>query len=183
MFNGYDKSQGGPVSDWPKWQRVLTSEAEDQASCTESEYVDWQSFIDGLADGTSAKRQLEKINSEGNRRRYQRDGDAFEKRDVWQSPREFLTRGAGDCEDFAILKYFASERLGFDPILVLVGSDFGLHAVTAVDIAGESWVLDNRMAIAAKASMVARIYQPKIALDQDGWWRYRRPAASEIPVA
>ena len=97
MFNGYDKSQGGPVSDWPKWQRVLTSEAEDQGSCTEPEYVDWQRFVDVLGDGTSAKRQLEKINSEGNRRRYQRDGDAFEKRDVWQSPREFLTRGAGDC--------------------------------------------------------------------------------------
>ena len=66
---------------------------------------------------------------------------------------------------------------------MLVGSDFGLHAVTAVDIAGESWVLDNRMAIAAKASMVARIYQPKIALDQDGWWRYRRPAEIEMPAA
>ena len=33
--------------------------------------------------------------------------------DYWKSPREFLNEGCGDCEDFAIAKYFALLCLGF----------------------------------------------------------------------
>ncbi|WP_374090649.1 transglutaminase-like cysteine peptidase [Methylomicrobium lacus] len=34
--------------------------------------------------------------------------------DYWATPLEFLATGAGDCEDFAIAKYFTLQELGVD---------------------------------------------------------------------
>jgi predicted transglutaminase-like cysteine proteinase len=34
--------------------------------------------------------------------------------DYWSTPREFLISGRGDCEDYAIIKYFTLIKLGFD---------------------------------------------------------------------
>jgi predicted transglutaminase-like cysteine proteinase len=34
--------------------------------------------------------------------------------DYWETPKEFLTCGYGDCEDYAIIKYFTLIKLGFD---------------------------------------------------------------------
>lgn len=34
--------------------------------------------------------------------------------DYWATPLEFLATGAGDCEDFAIAKYFTLKELGID---------------------------------------------------------------------
>ncbi len=36
------------------------------------------------------------------------------KEDYWATPREFLQYGFGDCEDYAIIKYFTLLELGFD---------------------------------------------------------------------
>jgi len=33
--------------------------------------------------------------------------------DYWETPKEFLIRGYGDCEDYAIIKYFTLLKLGF----------------------------------------------------------------------
>lgn len=40
------------------------------------------------------------------------DIQAWGKKDYWATPLETLNKGAGDCEDFAIAKYFALEQLG-----------------------------------------------------------------------
>jgi len=34
--------------------------------------------------------------------------------DHWETPKEFLMCGYGDCEDYAIIKYFTLIKLGFD---------------------------------------------------------------------
>ena len=34
--------------------------------------------------------------------------------DHWETPKEFLKCGYGDCEDYAIIKYFTLIKLGFD---------------------------------------------------------------------
>ena len=33
-------------------------------------------------------------------------------KDYWATPLEFLSRGAGDCEDYSIAKYFTLKELG-----------------------------------------------------------------------
>lgn len=56
--------------------------------------------------------KLKIVNDFFNRMRYKRDSAHWHKRDYWASPFEFLGSGAGDCEDYAIAKYFALRELG-----------------------------------------------------------------------
>lgn len=44
----------------------------------------------------------------------QYDDTQYKKEDYWQTPKEFLIRGAGDCEDYAIIKYFSLIKLGVE---------------------------------------------------------------------
>lgn len=43
---------------------------------------------------------------------YMSDRQAWGQNDYWATPMETLSKGAGDCEDFAIAKYFALQKLG-----------------------------------------------------------------------
>lgn len=44
--------------------------------------------------------------------RYEEDTDLWHAVDYWETPIEALWKGAGDCEDYAIAKYFSLRRLG-----------------------------------------------------------------------
>jgi len=55
-------------------------------------------------------KQLYRTNNFVNRLIAKHDGNT----DTWLNPKEFLIKGRGDCEDYAITKYFALEKLGFD---------------------------------------------------------------------
>ena len=44
--------------------------------------------------------------------RYQEDIDLWHEVDYWETPIEALWKGAGDCEDYAIAKYFSLRHLG-----------------------------------------------------------------------
>jgi predicted transglutaminase-like cysteine proteinase len=68
--------------------------------------------------------------------------------DYWQSFMETLERGAGDCEDYAIMKYHMLRALGVRPeamtLLVLKNATTGqYHAVLAVSLDGRNMILDS----------------------------------------
>ncbi len=44
--------------------------------------------------------------------RYEEDIDLWHEVDYWATPIQSLMKGAGDCEDYAIAKYFSLRRLG-----------------------------------------------------------------------
>ena len=46
---------------------------------------------------------------------YEDDLELWGKKDYWASPVETIGRGKGDCEDYAIAKYFTLTSLGVDP--------------------------------------------------------------------
>jgi predicted transglutaminase-like cysteine proteinase len=54
------------------------------------------------------------INAYLNRLQAQYDGIINNKEDNWATPKEFLRIGYGDCEDYALIKYYALIKLGFD---------------------------------------------------------------------
>nr|WP_180203728.1 transglutaminase-like cysteine peptidase [Pseudomonas sp. SbOxS1]NYU03462.1 hypothetical protein [Pseudomonas sp. SbOxS1] len=57
--------------------------------------------------------QLNVINRFFNRQlRYVEDIDLWRQVDYWETPVEALWKGAGDCEDYAIAKYFSLRHLG-----------------------------------------------------------------------
>lgn len=59
--------------------------------------------------------KLETVNRFFNERvLYRSDEDAWGEKDYWATLGETLTKGAGDCEDFAIAKYYTLQKLGVD---------------------------------------------------------------------
>ncbi|MEN6374364.1 MAG: transglutaminase-like cysteine peptidase [Smithella sp.] len=61
---------------------------------------------------SSDREKLEKVNSFMNKIPYREDIDVWGVPDYWATPVEFLGRGAGDCEDYAIAKYFTLKAMG-----------------------------------------------------------------------
>jgi predicted transglutaminase-like cysteine proteinase len=69
--------------------------------------------------------------------------------DEWTPPLETLQAGAGDCEDYAILKFHALREAGFAAadlklVIVRVPSTRTDHAVVAARLSSQWVVLDNR---------------------------------------
>ena len=59
-------------------------------------------------------KQLNQVNFYLNRLLPQYDDIINNKLDNWATPKEFLTVGYGDCEDYVIIKYYSLIKLGFD---------------------------------------------------------------------
>lgn len=55
--------------------------------------------------------QLEAVNQFFNKLSFRSDEKMWKQSDYWATPVEFLGRGAGDCEDFSIAKYFTLREL------------------------------------------------------------------------
>ncbi|NTV09951.1 MAG: transglutaminase [Zoogloea sp.] len=73
---------------------------------------EWRGLI-ASARNTSQADQLRRVNEFFNRRiRFDSDQSVWGVVDYWATPLEFLGRGAGDCEDYAISKYFTLRELG-----------------------------------------------------------------------
>ncbi len=117
----------------------------------------------------SEHERLELVNRFVNRRRYV-DG-AVDRR--WETPASFLRRG-GDCEDYAVAKYFLLRALGLvaDDLRVVVGRtrrSGGNHALLAVRTrAGEVVLLDtdDRIHAGERRSDYAYLY----SVNEDGLW-------------
>lgn len=71
----------------------------------------WDKVIEKAKD-EDILHQLKYVNDFFNKIKYRRDSDHWKKNDYWASPFEFLGTGAGDCEDYAIAKYFTLRQLG-----------------------------------------------------------------------
>lgn len=76
---------------------------------------DWFQIVAGIRE-LSEETKLQRINDFFNRNiSFEDDQSVWEQPDYWATPLETIGRGKGDCEDFAIAKYF-SLRLAGVPI-------------------------------------------------------------------
>jgi len=74
----------------------------------------WQTLINN-SRGNSDWNKLHKANDFANREvAYASDDAHWGKNDYWATPLESLQTGAGDCEDYVILKYFMLRAMGVD---------------------------------------------------------------------
>lgn len=72
----------------------------------------WDDLINSNL-GKSESELLQTTNRFFNRQlRFVDDSQNWRQNDYWASPIEALVKGAGDCEDYAIAKYFTLRRLG-----------------------------------------------------------------------
>ena len=68
--------------------------------------LSWQRLLDKL-QGQPEAVVLNKVNRFFNQVRFLADKDHWGKLDYWATPLELLATNGGDCEDFAIAKYFS----------------------------------------------------------------------------
>jgi predicted transglutaminase-like cysteine proteinase len=94
-------------------------------------------------------------------------------RDAWTSPFAALAAGAGDCKQYAVLKYAALQAAGIaahDLRIVIVAQRARqeTHAVVAVRRAGQWLILDNRALALVDSGALLRFYAPLTILDERG---------------
>lgn len=127
---------------------------------------------------------LAEVNQRINATPFVTDRTNWSASDYWASPREFAERG-GDCEDFAVAKYFELRALGFsaDALRVVVVVDDVRqvrHAVLMVELAGEVMVLDNLYDNVMPASSMSH-YRPLMAMNETSW-QLAAPALRQAPT-
>lgn len=104
--------------------------------------------------------------------------------DFWASPLQTLGSGAGDCEDYAIVKYVALRELGFaagDLRFIVVRDDKHQveHAIVAVRDGQEWLILDNRT-MTILSARDDRHYIPLFALDQENAQTFAAAAVNPV---
>nr|WP_225579164.1 transglutaminase-like cysteine peptidase [Pseudomonas sp. PDM14] len=72
----------------------------------------WRELIDS-SDTLAERDKLVTVNRFFNRQlRFSADQQNWQQEDYWATPIEALLKGAGDCEDYSVAKYFTLRRLG-----------------------------------------------------------------------
>lgn len=72
----------------------------------------WQTLLESGA-GAAEPDKLQRVNDFFNRNiNFVEDLVLWLKNDYWATPSELLIKGAGDCEDFSIAKYFSLVEMG-----------------------------------------------------------------------
>lgn len=164
---------------WRQWndeQRLLVDCRADRAQCTDPAAREFLAIVDS-ARGLKGRAQLGEINRAINLAiRPVSDVAAHGSIDAWSSPLATLTKHAGDCEDYAILKFAALLEAGIssDDLRVVVVHDTARsehHGVVAVRHEGEWLILDNRRLLMLADTQLAN-YSPLLQLDRAGARRY-----------
>jgi predicted transglutaminase-like cysteine proteinase len=101
--------------------------------------------------------------------------------DVWSSPLDTFSSGAGDCEDYAIAKFVALRMAGIstEDIRIVVLRDLMRgedHAVVSARLDGHWLTLDNRR-MAMIEDIDIRNHRPLFVIDDGGVMRYQEQAS------
>jgi predicted transglutaminase-like cysteine proteinase len=170
---------------FPKWTGTLKRFDEqqklDEEKCDTVEFYpcavkSWKEMIASL-EGKNLREQLDVINSWGNEHPYIVDQLNWGMEDFWETPHEFISVN-GDCEDYAIAKYYSLKALGIslDKMRIIIVQDFNLggiiHAILGVyDEKGDMYILDNQIDQVMPAMKIYH-YRPIYSVNEDWWWAY-----------
>ncbi|OCW56503.1 transglutaminase-like cysteine peptidase [Hoeflea olei] len=135
-------------------------------------------------DNDEARERLVRVSAAVNRTiRYRSDEGLHGELDHWSMGHETVARGAGDCEDYAILKMALLARLGvpLDTMEIVVVRDTGrrlFHAVLSVALDGESLILDN-MTDAVVSDRAKPDYAPLFSITAQANYVFGYPAGQQ----
>ncbi|WKZ12372.1 MAG: transglutaminase-like cysteine peptidase [Gammaproteobacteria bacterium] len=177
---GYRQAAQENLADFPQWLNALERQLRDNlrdGDCDERRLNRchmrrWLAFLDRIRALPVAE-QLREVNRYANEKDYILDLENYGIEDYWAIPREFFANG-GDCEDFAITKYFSLRWLGYpqDEMRIVVVQDTNLavpHAVLAVGSGADILVLDNQVPGVLGHRQVVH-YAPVYSINERGWW-------------
>jgi predicted transglutaminase-like cysteine proteinase len=131
---------------------------------------DWHTLKALLASATDRMTLLTQVNDAVNRLQYLSDSQQWALKDYWATPAEFFARRAGDCEDYAISKYFLLSELGVpvEAMRIAIVHDTArnlTHAVLVVQTDRGPMMLDNVIEEVMPAAAVPQ-YRTLLALNQ-----------------
>lgn len=181
---GSQETEANTVSMFPKWEGAVKRFFDERrladAPCTSTIFNrchmrEWLAFLATLRDKTP-REQLDAVNDYMNKAPYITDPVNWRMADYWSAPLEFLTKD-GDCEDYAIAKYFSLRWLGWPvaALRIVVLQDMDLHVAHAILVAylgGHALVLDNQIHDVVDASVIHH-YRPIYSINEKHWWLHR----------
>lgn len=142
--------------------------------------------------GADDGEKLKGINSFYNRSvLFRSDQDNWGTVDYWASPIELLNRGQGDCEDYAIGKYFSLIAMGVSPakmrmvyVRAQTGGTIQAHMVLAYypEPTAEPLILDNLITDIRPASRRPDL-APVFSFNAEGLWQGVGGSSAGDPVA
>lgn len=177
---GYQTTPYEGLKPFPKWRKVLETYKDEPGDCVSGKYnrCAHQKWLALIEDWKTLPKdeQLSRVNRHMNLFRYVMDPINWGIRDYWEIPKEFFAR-FGDCEDYAIVKYFSLRALGWssDDMKIVVLQDMNLgiaHAILVVEHNQKSLVLDNQIGQVVDAKRI-RHYRPIYSVNENGWWRHK----------
>lgn len=184
LFNTLEEPQDD-MTFLPQWLKALErhiTEDAPEGDCTDPNFNQchlqkWHNFLKKIKDKPK-RQQIAEVNRYANEKKYVMDMANYGVEDYWAIPKEFLYHG-GDCEDFAITKFFSLRWLGYhdDDIRLLILQDTNLriqHAVLMVLDRGELLVLDNQSHEVLPQNQI-RHYVPLYSLNEKQWWVHVPP--------
>ncbi|QQG64394.1 transglutaminase-like cysteine peptidase [Desulfobulbus oligotrophicus] len=134
----------------------------------------WQHLIRTTVDSEQTK--LERVNRFMNTNAFIADTDHWQQEDYWATPIEFIASRGGDCEDFAIAKFFTLLKMGVDEHRLALTYVKAVHlnqahmVLTYYPVPGaEPLVLDN-LIDAIKPSSQRTDLVPVYSLNGSGLW-------------
>ncbi|MEO0979831.1 MAG: transglutaminase-like cysteine peptidase [Pseudomonadota bacterium] len=188
IFGALGRSVGlSPIT--RRWQRATAGLADETASSPTVSLSD--PAYNAILDAARPLRrglQIPKVNELVNRLlAYQEDAALYGTGEHWASPAETLSHRAGDCEDFAILKYALLRDLGIndDDMRIVALRDRAIrqfHAVLTVRHKGQWLVLDNRFS-RVRFERDLPHYKPLYSVNAAGEWAHTREPGTPVQLA
>lgn len=122
--------------------------------------------------------RLKAVNKFFNQWPYRLDAANYGQPDYWAIPLEFLKK-SGDCEDYAIAKFYALQEFGFsgDEMRIVAVKDVirGIgHAVLVVWLDGDAYVLDNQTNMVLPHTRYKH-YVPQYSVNEQFRWMHVPP--------
>jgi predicted transglutaminase-like cysteine proteinase len=178
-----------PINKLPKWERVRDSEIKrptfipgglDLNVKNANVIQRWSALRDQVKDASIAV-QVREVNKCFNQWPYKTDMNVWGLEDYWATPREFIEK-SGDCEDYAISKYYALRDLGVpaDRLRIAAVKDtirnMG-HAVLIVYMNDDAYILDNLTNLVLSHKKLTH-YAPQYTVNEEFLWRHVVPKAA-----
>jgi len=174
------------VSPFPKWTGMIARFDDQKTYAEDSEcgkvrffpcsVRQWSTMIESVTK-LPLKEQMEQVNNWSNAHRYIEDQINWGLEDYWETPNEFMDI-SGDCEDYAISKYYSLRALDVpaDRLRIIILQDLNLggviHAVLGVyDENGALHILDDQCQRVTPALKIYH-YRPIFGINENSWWAY-----------
>jgi predicted transglutaminase-like cysteine proteinase len=171
----------GQLNGWSDFTRrqTLSMQALDLCSqrpgeCETAEMRRWAELIKSLK-GENQLRQIITVNKWFNRLPYKYDDVAYNTSDYWAATQE-LFQYRGDCEDYALSKYYTLRQLGFTPdqlkiVVVYDKQSYSNHAVLMIYINATRYMMDINGDATDPSPMGPR-YRPLYSFNEKTAWYY-----------